>query len=82
MGKPGPEDVIKETEEENKPAAEDSKDILKDEIVNPEDILISGMHVKDDSVKSNDDHENSDLKVLLTEENLLVGDTNIEEKVK
>ena len=90
MGKPGPDDVIEEIEEENKSDDGNSKDILEgvaenkinDEIVNPEDMLISGIHVnKEDAMKQEETPEKSDLKMLLTEENLLVGNTNIEGKV-
>merc|ERR1712241_962497 len=81
MGKPGTEDGIEETQEENK--SEDNIEKLKDEVVNPEDILISGAHVKDELIKPGDeDLEKKDLEVLLTEENLLVANTNNEEKVK
>ena len=93
MGKPGPEDVIEETQEENKSESENSKEILlegaenkiKDEIVKPEDILISGMHEsnenKDNGIKVEETNEKGDLKVLLTEENLLIANLNIEDKV-
>ena len=87
MGKPGPDDVIEETEEENKSDILEgvAENKINDEIVNPEDMLISGIHVnnenKDDAMKQAETPEKSDLKMLLTEENLLVVNANIEGKV-
>ena len=83
MGKPGPEDVIQEIQEEVKPVDDTDKDNkLKDEVVNPEDIMISGAHAKDELIKPNEDLEKEELQVMLTEENLLAANSNIDQKVK
>merc|ERR1712013_469037 len=83
MGKPGPDDVIQEIREENKLGDDDDKENkVQDEVVNPEDIMISGLQAKDELVKPNEGLEKEEIQVLLTEENLLVANSNIDQKVK
>ena len=83
MGKPGPDDVIQEIQEENKLGDDNDKENkVQDEVVNPEDIMISGLQAKDELIKPNEDLEKEEIQVLLTEENLLVANSNIEQKVK
>ena len=83
MGKPGPDDVIQEIQEENKLGDDNDKENkVQDEVVNPEDIMISGLQAKDELIKPNEDLEKEEIQVLLTEENLLVANSNIEQKIK
>ena len=83
MGKPGPDDVIQEIQEEHKAGDDNDKENkVQDEVVNPEDIMISGLQAKDELIKPNEDLEKEEIQVLLTEENLLVANSNIEQKVK
>ena len=83
MGKPGPDDVIQEIQEENKLGDDNDKENkVQDEVVNPEDIMISGLQAKDELIKPNEGLQKEEIQVLLTEENLLVANSNIEQKVK
>ena len=83
MGKPGPDDVIQEIQEENKLGDDNDKENkVQDEVVNPEDIMISGLQAKDELIKPNEGLQKEEIQVLLTEENLLLANSNIEQKVK
>jgi len=82
MGKPGPEDVIKETEPEieiDKSLTNGAENKINDEIVKPEDIQISGINYSNEIKETA--NANSDLQALLTEENLLAPGINVGDKI-